>query len=151
MFDVYKDHSQKCTDEYVNIRKYELYRQQMETQYRFKHHNLLREQPQPQQQQQQPSMASTPQPTANSITASLSVTSVPPNVTITQQQQHHQQPYTEKKSSNKKQCKENYSSTTNVYQSQQQYQQQHHYQYQNQSVYNLNVINKFKHSLKSYK
>jgi len=29
---VYSDHAQKCSDEYMNMRKYELYKQQMETQ-----------------------------------------------------------------------------------------------------------------------
>ena len=75
MFEIYKDHSQKCSEEYVNIRKYELYKQQIETQQRLKqhqHHN--------QHQQSLSSSSSVPIPSPS-----------PTLVYNTQQQQQHYQ------------------------------------------------------------
>lgn len=77
MFEIYKDHSQKCSDEYVNMRKYELYKQQMETQQRLKQHNLLRDQHHSHQM---------PQP---SLVTSSTLTY--PQIQQQQQQHHHQQ------------------------------------------------------------
>ena len=124
MFEIYKDHSQKCADEYVNMRKYELYKQQLETQQRLKQHSIIRDQHQQQSQLTNYSPQQLP-------TAAPAVAVVPPSTS------HHVQypsfnnniDNTKKIQRTKSNNLQAYSTPSNLYS-----------QYPQQQVYNVRIV-----------